>query len=82
MKMYPLQYSPNGDGWPAVFVIVPAVGLVIWGLNKFWLYRLKKGNMDYSPEGYRKRARRFAILLAAVLLGVPLLAVLLTWNRH
>ena len=38
--------------------------------------------MDYSPAGYRKRARRFAILLAAVLLGVPLLAALLLWNRH
>jgi len=38
--------------------------------------------MDYSPEGFRKRARIFAIILAAVLLGVPLLAALLLWNRH
>ena len=80
--MSPLFYSPHGDGWLLVLVILPVTGLVIWGLNKFWLYRLKKGNMDYSPAGYRKRARRFAILLAAVLLGVPLLAALLTWNRH
>ena len=80
--MSPLLYSSNGDGWFSIFVIVPAVGLVIWGLNKFWLYRLKKGDMDYSPAGYRKRARRFAILLAAVLLGVPLLAALLAWSRR
>ena len=80
--MSPLHDGANGDGWFSVFVIVPLTGLVIWGLNKFWLYRLKKGNMDYSPEGFRKRARIFTIILAAVLLGVPLLAVLLTWNRH
>lgn len=42
----------------------------------------EKGDMDYSPEGFRKRARIFAIILAAVLLGVPLLAALLLWNRH
>ena len=77
--MSPLLYSSNGDGWFSIFLIVPAVGLVIWGLNKFWLYRLKKGDMDYSPEGYRKRARRFAILLVAVFLGVSLLAALLIW---
>ena len=80
--MSPIFYSAHGDGWLLVLVILPVTGLVIWGLNKFWLYRLKKGNMDYSPAGYRKRARRFAILLAAVLLGVPLLAALLLWNRH
>ena len=80
--MSPLFYSPHGDGWLLVLVILPVTGLVIWGLNKFWLYRLKKGNMDYSPEGFRKRARIFTIILAAVLLGVPLLAALLTWNRH
>ena len=51
-------------------------------MNTFWLHRLKKGDMDYSPEGFRKRARIFAIILAAVLLGVPLLAALLLWNRH
>ena len=68
--------------WFSVFVIVPVIGLVIWGLNTFWLHRLKKGDMDYSPEGFRKRARIFAIILAAVLLGVPLLAALLLWNRH
>ena len=56
--------------------------MVIWGLNTFWLHRLKKGDRDYSPEGFRKRARIFAIILAAVLLGVPLLAALLLWNRH
>ena len=80
--MSPLFYSPHGDGWLLILVILPLTGLVIWGLNKFWLYRLKKGNMDYSPEGFRKRARIFTIILAAVLLGVPLLAALLTWNRH
>ena len=80
--MSPIFYSAHGDGWLLVLVILPVTGLVIWGLNKFWLYRLKKGDMDYSPEGYRKRARRFAILLAAVLLGVPLLAALLIWNQH
>ena len=63
-------------------MIVPVVGLVIWGLNTFWLYRLKKGKMDYSPEGFRKRARIFTIMLAAVFLGVTLLAALLLWNRH
>ena len=36
------------------FVIVPVIGLVIWGLNTFWLHRLKKGDMDYSPEGSAK----------------------------
>lgn len=82
MKMSPLHYGSNGDGWFSVFVIVPVVGLAIWGLNTFWLHRLKKGKMDYSPEGYRKRARIFTIILAAVLLGVPLLAALLLWNRH
>ena len=80
--MSPLHDGANGDGWFSVFVIVPLTGLVILGLNQFWLHRLKKGDMDYSPAGYRKRARRFAILLAAVLLGVPLLAALLLWNRH
>ena len=80
--MSPLCYGSNGDGWFSVFVIVPVIGLVIWGLNTFWLHRLKKGDMDYSPEGFRKRARIFAIILAAVLLGVPLLAALLLWNRH
>ena len=72
--MSPLYDGSNGDGWFSVFVIVPVIGLVIWGL--------KKGEMDYSPEGFRKRARIFAIILAAVLLGVPLLAALLLWNRH
>ena len=80
--MSPLHDGANGDGWFSVFVIVPLTGLVILGLNQFWLHRLKNGDMDYSPAGYRKRARRFAILLAAVLLGVPLLAALLTWSRH
>lgn len=80
--MSPLHDGANGDGWFSVFVIVPLTGLVIWGLNQFWLYRLKKGDMDYSPEGYRKRARRFAILLVAVFLGVSLLAALLIWNQH
>ena len=80
--MSPLHDGANGDGWFSVFVIVPLTGLVIWGLNQFWLYRLKKGKMDYSPEGFRKRARIFTIILAAVLLGVPLLAALLLWNRH
>ena len=59
--MSPLYYGSNGDGWFSVFVIVPVIGLVIWGLNTFWLHRLKKGDMDYSPEGFRKRARIFAI---------------------
>ena len=81
-RMSPLYDGSNGDGWFSVFVIVPVIGLVIWGLNTFWLHRLKKGDMDYSPEGFRKRARIFAIILAAVLLGVPLLAALLLWNRH
>ena len=63
-------------------MIAPVIGLAVWGLNQFWLRCLKKGDMDYSPEGFRKRARRFAIILAAVLLGVPLLAALLLWNRH
>lgn len=67
--MSPLYDGSNGDGWFSVFVIVPVIGLVIWGLNTFWLHRLKKGDMDYSPEGFRKRARIFAIILAAVLLG-------------
>ena len=80
--MRPVFYNTHGDGWLLVLVILPVTGLVIWGLNKFWLYRLKKGNMDYSPEGYRKRARRFTILSAAVLLGVPLLAALLAWSRR
>ena len=80
--MSPILYNAHGDGWLSVFVIAPVTGLVIWGLNQFWLHRLKKGDMDYSPEGFRKRARRFAIILAAVLLGVPLLAALLLWNRH
>ena len=80
--MSPIFYSAHGDGWLLVLVILPVTGLVIWGLNKFWLYRLKKGNMDYSPEGFRKRARRFAILLVAVFLGVSLLAALLIWNQH
>ncbi len=80
--MSPLHDGANGDGWFSVLVIVPLTGLVIWGLNQFWLHRLKKGDMDYSPEGFRKRARRFAILLVAVFLGVPLLAALLIWNQH
>ena len=80
--MDPILYNTHGDGWFSVFVIAPAVGLAVWGLNQFWLRCLKKGDMDYSPEGFRKRARRFAIILAAVLLGVPLLAALLLWNRH
>ena len=80
--MSPLHYGANGDGWFSVFVIVPVVGVAIWGLNTFWLHRLKKGKMDDSPEGFRKRARIFAAILAAVLLGVPLLAALLIWNQH
>ena len=40
--MSPLYYGSNGDGWFSVFVIVPVIGLVIWGLNTFWLHRLKK----------------------------------------
>lgn len=48
--MSPLYYGSNGDGWFSVFVIVPVIGLVIWGLNTFWLHRLKKGDMDYSPD--------------------------------
>ena len=80
--MSPLFYSPHGDGWLLILVILPLTGLVIWGLNQFWLHRLKKGDMDYSPEGFRKRARIFAAILAAVLLGMPLLAALLIWNQH
>ena len=79
--MSPIAERTAGSG-VAAMLIPMLIGLVIWGLNKFWLYRLKKGDMDYSPAGYRKRARRFAILLAAVLLGVPLLAALLLWNRR
>ena len=75
-------FNSSGSDWFLVLVILPVTGLVIWGLNKFWLHRLKKGDMDYSPEGFRKRARRFAILLAAVFLGVSLLAALLIWNQH
>ena len=41
--MSPLYDGSNGDGWFSVFVIVPVIGLVIWGLNTFWLHRLKKG---------------------------------------
>ena len=48
--MSPLYDGSNGDGWFSVFVIVPVIGLVIWGLNTFWLHRLKKGDMDYSPD--------------------------------
>ena len=81
--MGPLFHGLRGEGgWLAVFVIAPAVGLAVWGLNKFLLHRLKRGDMDCSPEGFRKRARRFALILAAVLLGVPLLAALLLWSRH
>ena len=29
--MSPLYYGSNGDGWFSVFVIVPVIGLVIWG---------------------------------------------------
>ena len=39
--MSPLYDGSNGDGWFSVFVIVPVIGLVIWGLNTFWLHRLK-----------------------------------------
>ena len=31
--MSPLYDGSNGDGWFSVFVIVPVIGLVIWGLN-------------------------------------------------
>ena len=52
--MSPLYYGSNGDGWFSVFVIVPVIGLVIWGLNTFWLHRLKKGDMITRRRGSAK----------------------------
>ena len=49
--MSPLYDGSNGDGWFSVFVIVPVIGLVIWGLNTFWLHRLKKGDMELLAGG-------------------------------
>ena len=49
--MSPLYDGSNGDGWFSVFVIVPVIGLVIWGLNTFWLHRLKKGASGSAAAG-------------------------------
>lgn len=49
--MSPLYDGSNGDGWFSVFVIVPVIGLVIWGLNTFWLHRLKKGRYGLLAGG-------------------------------
>ena len=61
-------FNSSGSDWFLVLVILPVTGLVIWGLNKFLLHRLKKGEADYSPVGYRKRARLFCMALAALML--------------
>ena len=61
-------FNSSGSDWFLVLVILPVTGLVIWGLNKFLLHRLKKGEADYSPTGYRKRARLFCMALAALML--------------
>ena len=61
-------FNSSGSDWFLVLVILPVTGLVIWGLNKFLLHRLKKGEADYSPAGYRKRARLFYMAMAALML--------------
>ena len=61
-------FNSSGSDWFLVLVILPVTGLVIWGLNKFLLHRLKKGEADYSPAGYRKRARLFRMALVALML--------------
>ena len=61
-------FNSSGSDWFLVLVILPVTGLVIWGLNKFLLHRLKKGEADYSPAAYRKRARLFCMALAALML--------------
>lgn len=61
-------FNSSGSDWFLVLVILPVTGLAIWGLNKFLLHRLKKGEADYSPAGYRKRARLFCMVLAALML--------------
>ena len=61
-------FNSSGSDWFLVLVILPVTGLVIWGLNKFLLHRLKKGEADYSPAGHRKRARLFCMALAALML--------------
>ena len=67
-------------GWLRALVLAAVVGGVLWGLNAYWLSRLKKGKADFSPAGNRKKARRFCIGFAAGL-AVFVLAVLL-WDLH
>lgn len=72
----------GGVGWILVLSVLPVIGLLLWGLNSLWLHRLKKGRGDCTPEGFRRRARRFAIALAAIFLAFFLLAALVIWHQH
>ena len=51
--MSPLYDGSNGDGWFSVFVIVPVIGLVIWGLNCEIVIHapfVKSANNDFTPQ--------------------------------
>ena len=64
---------PNRQGWLTVLVAFPLIGLAVWGLNAFSLNRLKKGKVDCSRKGFRRRGRLVGV---AVVLFIILAAIL------
>ena len=61
------------QGWLTVLVAFPLICLALWGLNAFSLNRLKKGKVDYSKKGFRRRGR---LVGAAVVVFIILAAIL------
>lgn len=73
--MYTFFGSTVSDeqGWRTVLVAFPLILLAIWGLNTVSLNRLKKGKVDYSKKGFRRRGR----LITAAVMAVIILAAIL-----
>ncbi len=63
------------QGWRTVLVAFPLIILAAWALNTFSLNRLKKGKVDYSKKGFRRRGR----LVGAAVVVLLLLAAILQY---
>ena len=61
------------EGWWTVLVAFPLIGLAVWGLNAFSLNRLKKGKVDCSRKGFRRRGRLVGVAVFVILILVAIL---------
>lgn len=61
------------QGWRTVLVAFPLICLAIWGLNTFSLNRLKRGKVDYSKKGFRRRGRLVGVAVVVLLILAAIL---------